>query len=212
MNGTSRVALFLAGVASTLALSGCATVVGGKRQVLPLDSDPPEATATWSGQRVVTPGALVVPRKTEGIRIRFEKPGFAACAVTLEREKRGSYWINLALIPAGIVAGGAIGNAAHEPDHWFDFSGVALGAALGGVILPLGAMGLDKGSGAAYEQRPEKVTVALAPAREGAEDALPGAEPACAVARKATTRSDRPSTPTAGFMPGTSTSGVRVSW
>lgn len=212
MNGISRLALFLSCVASTVALSGCATVVGGKRQALPLDSDPPEATATWSGQRVVTPGALVVPRKTEGIRIRFEKPGYATCALTLEREKRGAYWINLALIPVGIVAGGAIGNAAHEPDHWFDFSGVALGAVLGGVILPLGAMGLDKGTGAAYEQRPEKVIVALAPAREGEVEPLAGAEPACALARKATPRSDRPATPTVGFVPGASTSGVRLSW
>ena len=159
-------------------LSGCATVFGPEKQVLSLDSDPPGATASWNGQTAATPGAMVVSRKTEEVRLRFEKPGYASCLLRLEKNKSGLYWANLAWIPAGLVAGFYTATGGRSETSWSGLGNALVGAAVGGAAAPLLAMGIDVLTGHAYEHEPEKVLVGLAPAPDGKSEKT-AAEPTC---------------------------------
>ncbi len=200
-------------LASTLFLTGCASVLGSKRQAIPLASDPPGASATWNGQEVVTPGSLVVPRKADGIRIRFARPGYTACAVTLERNSRGAYWANMALIPVGIVGGALVGHSAYQGGGWFDVTGGIVGAVVGGVGLPLAAMGVDKASGAAYRHDPGKLTVLLTRSAPDGPMPAPGEEPACVLAGKEKARPDAFVVPATADGSGASPeTGLRTPW
>lgn len=177
-----RIAVLCTALASQVLVSGCASLGNEKRQTLPVDSDPPEATASWDGQAVTTPGAIVVHRKARHASIRFEKPGYETCTVELTRKHDGAYWSNLALIPAGLLLGGAIGYS--TTSHKGFFSGweeAIVGGVLGGAVVPLAGMLIDSGNGRGYEQRPAKLEVVLARLEPGRGVAPSGSEPRCAL-------------------------------
>jgi len=177
-----QIAILCAALASQVVVSACASLGNEKRQTLPLDSDPPEATASWDGQAVTTPGAIVVHRKAQNASIRFEKPGYQACTVELTRKHDGAFWSNLALIPAGLLVGGAIGYS--TASHKGAFSGweeAIVGGVLGGAVVPLAGMLIDSGNGRGYEQKPARLKVALARLAPGHGVAPPGSEPRCAL-------------------------------
>jgi len=100
-NYTMRLAFLEA--AGLVLLIGCASVIHGTRQVIPVASVPPEAKVYMQGVQVATtPGKIEVRRKDEGVTLRFEKDGYKAIEVRLSRRVSGAAFGNLAL-------GGVIG-------------------------------------------------------------------------------------------------------
>jgi hypothetical protein len=72
--------------------SGCATIVNGRTQAVTVSSEPPGANV-FLGSRLlgVTPARLELKRRDEHIVLRFEKDGFAAQDIPVQRSVSG--WI-----------------------------------------------------------------------------------------------------------------------
>jgi hypothetical protein len=154
----------LAAASSFLALTGCASIVHGPNQKILVETNPPGAIASALGKSVVTPGTLVMPRKTEEARIRIEKEGYETLVVPLVRKDSAALWLNMVALPAGIYAGGAIGYEKDKESHeWLAVENTIAGAAIGGVAVPFALMGTDMATGAAYKLVPSHVIVDLKP-------------------------------------------------
>lgn len=82
--------------------SGCATVVKGTTQKVPISSDPPSADVLVDGTLVgLTPTTLVLKRKNDHL-VTVQKPGYQPKSVALVKDVGGAVWGN-------ILAGGLIG-------------------------------------------------------------------------------------------------------
>jgi hypothetical protein len=83
--------------------SGCASVLHGTKQKLPVASVPTGANVMIQGvQAAVTPGIVKVQRGDKGVTLRFEKEGFKPVDVVLQRKLSAAVWGNIAI-------GGVIG-------------------------------------------------------------------------------------------------------
>jgi hypothetical protein len=143
---------------------GCATVFRGTTQVIHVDSKPPGATASVSGQSTTTPGTLRLKRKLKSLEIRFAKPGFREKSVTLQRRMSGGVWFNLLAMPVGGVGGAVLAPSTHSTfGSGLSVSNEATGSVVGAVVLPLALIGTDVITGAAYRLEPESVLVTLEP-------------------------------------------------
>lgn len=90
-----------------LANSGCATMVHGRTQIVPVTSMPPGATVTLQpgGESLTTPGSLVLARKSSYVA-RISKPGYVPLDITLRSTASSALWRNLVWIhPVGWAVG-----------------------------------------------------------------------------------------------------------
>ena len=82
--------------------SGCATIIHGTTQEIPITSEPPGATVATTGDvRATTPGKLELKRKT-GHVLTFSKEGYKSDTVKLESVLSGA-------VAGNILVGGLIG-------------------------------------------------------------------------------------------------------
>ncbi len=156
----------------------CATIAHGPNQKIDVVTDPPGAVASFEDQRVVTPGQIVVRRKLKDAEIRIEKEGYLTQRVRLIREKHTKpLWLNAALIPVGLFAGGEVGNrTAPDREETCSSSGgfgfcrrsnhlneIVVGALVGAVVVEGIAFGVDYATGAAFRLEPPRIDVKLEP-------------------------------------------------
>jgi hypothetical protein len=81
-------------------VAGCATIVHGQKQDIPLTSSPDGATVKADGKEVTTPGQIALRRKS-GQDLVFTKEGFPQRSVTLESEP--SWWLLGNALFGGII-------------------------------------------------------------------------------------------------------------
>ncbi len=87
-----------------LYVSGCATIMQGKKQDIVVESSPSGATVkTSEGQRITTPGTLVLVRKRDVV-VTVEKEGYESSSQVMKKE--WSWWL-----VGNILLGGIIGIA-----------------------------------------------------------------------------------------------------
>ena len=85
-----------------LSVMGCATIVNGSRQSIPITSQPAGATITVNGHNVgVTPEVLHLRRRRKAV-LTIALKGYKTKTITLTRHISGWFWGN-------ILIGGAIG-------------------------------------------------------------------------------------------------------
>lgn len=87
-----------------IALVGCATIIHGGRQNVPINSTPSGATVKVNQITVTTPGVVNLSRSDPACVLRFEKEGYEPVDVTLYRSMDGWIWGN-------VLIGGIIGIA-----------------------------------------------------------------------------------------------------
>ena len=94
--------------ASSLALSGCATIVNGSNQSVTVSTDPPGASCKLSrqgetmGAVPLTPGSVQVSKSKNDIDVTCEKPGYQTATVSKSPNFGGATFAN-------IIAGGVVG-------------------------------------------------------------------------------------------------------
>jgi hypothetical protein len=87
-----------------LSLIGCAAIIHGRMQQVPVSSSPAGATVTVNGLQTTTPGVFTLERNRKEYTLVFEKEGYEPVQVKLERKVDG--WIF-----GNIIYGGLIGLA-----------------------------------------------------------------------------------------------------
>jgi hypothetical protein len=157
-----RCALPFAFALSLSPLLGCATLVNGGRQTIHVETDPPGATVTVAGERQTSPVDLVLSRRTEDAEVLIEKDGYVAKKISLTRSASRNTWLNFIGLPAGAVAGAAIGgNGKSGLDELGN--GVA-GMVIGAFVLPGVLFAVDASTGAIHRLDPPAIAVRLEPA------------------------------------------------
>ncbi|MDP2906008.1 MAG: TonB family protein [Candidatus Omnitrophota bacterium] len=78
-----------------MTLVGCATIIHGGRQKIPVKSYPSGATVSVNMIKVETPGVINLSRSEPMVILRFEKDGYEPVEVTLIRTTDGWIWGNL---------------------------------------------------------------------------------------------------------------------
>ena len=150
------IALLLAGCL----LSSCATMTRGRDEVISVDSNPSDASATikCAGNVSITgttPVRLTIPRKADGCRVEIAKAGMKVEIIPLERGFNASYWLNFPStlgLPIYVFAVGPFGGSDGTAVGWLAF-GLA-GAA--GLLV-------DRVTGAMYDHDPKVIKVTLQP-------------------------------------------------
>jgi len=112
-----------------ICVSGCATVVSGKYQNIPVTSDPPGVKVrSSSGPYIITPGSFQL-RRNEDHTLVAEYPGFEPQQKVLKHKLQGWFWGNILLggIIGGIVdlSSGASDDLVPDKVH-FDFTTTGL--------------------------------------------------------------------------------------
>jgi PEGA domain len=142
--------------------TGCATIVRGPSQTIPVTTDPPGASVAVDCGKAkrdqgVTPTQVRVPRKPDLCSITLTKAGYAPLTVKLHREREPIFWLNitpgltLGIVATAIVALTGEGNA----DLAF-VGAFALGSGPGMLI--------DWATGAIFRHEPGKLDERLEPA------------------------------------------------
>ncbi len=145
----NRTRLLLALLPLTVA-AGCATVLQGTRQDVPVETEPPGATASAGDQTITTPGVLKLDRRARTVDVLVDKKGYVSCRVTLTRSDPNPDWPD---VRVGVMGGEGPGS----------FVGVD--------VLPAAALGVDYATGAAYRLDPPRIVLRLRPVSEaGTED------------------------------------------
>ena len=93
-----------AGLLSCIAvMAGCATIVNGPRQQIPVETVPSGVTVTAIGEmRIRSPGVLVL-RRDRNYTIIIEKEGFETEEIQLHRCSSGWAFGNIALLPLAFL-------------------------------------------------------------------------------------------------------------
>jgi hypothetical protein len=102
MNRKSRLAGFVVIVAMTALTQGCATVIKGSTQSIPVSSEPSAADILLDGQMVgQTPKTLALKRSSNYL-VTIQKAGYVQQSVPVVKDIGGAVWGN-------VLAGGLIG-------------------------------------------------------------------------------------------------------
>ena len=152
---------------SVLLSAGCASMVNGRMQNVPVTSTPPHAAITLAcpGEEPrhagYTPATIVLRRADEGCEITLSKLGYYE--ETIRFYRRHSVVTALDVVPGvaiGAVGGlfAYLGSLTVLPEPVANDIGES--AFQAGVAAPFAA---DERSGAAFEQVPDRVSVRLAP-------------------------------------------------
>ncbi len=156
-----RTLLLLAGL-PLLSLGGCATILNGSRQTIHVETDPPGATVTVGGERYTSPVDLVLKRSSKGLVVVIEKEGYVTRKIALERGASRNTWLNFIGLPAGAVAGAAIGGN-QSSDGFEELNNGATGLAVGAVVVPALMFAVDGATGAIHRLDPPLIAVRLEP-------------------------------------------------
>jgi hypothetical protein len=152
--------------AFVLALSplaqGCATILNGPNQTIHVETDPPGATVTVAGESHTSPVDLVLRRASSGLVVVIEKKGYITRNVPLERNSSPNTWINFVGLPAGVVAGAAIGG--NQSSNWSEEvdNGIT-GLVIGALVVPGIMFGVDAATGSIHRLNPPFIAVKLEP-------------------------------------------------
>ncbi len=84
-----------------LSIIGCATIVSGRMQNLPVISSPDGAVVTMGNLRQRTPCVLHLDRRMGAYQIKIEKDGYEPVTVTLKKGVNG--WVFGNLVFGGII-------------------------------------------------------------------------------------------------------------
>ena len=157
-------------LAAVLLSTGCATIVNGRYQQIPVDSSPrgalvtvecPDQAPRDAGK---TPTIIELRREAEGCRIVLTKLGYRATSVRMTRQYSAAAAFDA--VP-GVVMGAIAGlftyvplDLAGVPDD--DAESIGNSAAHAGLTAPLRA---DERTGGAFKLVPGRVDVALRPLR-----------------------------------------------
>jgi hypothetical protein len=155
-----------------LLTSGCATIVRGPSQSLPVTSDPSGAVvdlrcAGAEPRAAVTPATFHIPRKATECTVSVSAAGHHPAELALERQRSGLLWANFA--PAAVYGSLVLAVVAllwpmgWSPELELDSVDLALVALTGGGML------IDRGTGAMYKQAPDRIDVTLTPLDESAD-------------------------------------------
>jgi len=155
-------------LATLLLSAGCATMVNGRFQNIPVTSTPRGAliTVDCPGEEPrdagKTPATVVMRRDSEGCRIVLSKLGYRHVSVRMAREWSAANALNI--VPS-LVAGSLSGLVTYVPAVLAglpDGEADAIGnsAARAGAAAPFKA---DERSGGAFTLAPDRVDVALVP-------------------------------------------------
>jgi len=126
-----------------LGAGGCATIVHGRYQTIPVTSEPPGADVRVVGVvQATTPGKIRLKRKVRSAVLRVEKAGYRPHEVRLSRHVDEALALNLLL--------GVSFSASEQNGTWISFSGV-----------PLFGAGLDLLLGGAYAIDPASIHAPL---------------------------------------------------
>ncbi|NML66648.1 serine protease [Hymenobacter sp. RP-2-7] len=129
-------------------LQSCATLISGSRQTIRIVGQPAGSTIYVNDQPVEAKpladgGAKVSLRRKGTSEIRIKHEGYKDYNEVLKANRvNGVTYLNYLLIPVGLV-GGVVGAAAGSSN-----SGPSLGPLVLGLLAPLGALGVDAGTGA----------------------------------------------------------------
>jgi hypothetical protein len=143
-------------------LFGCATLIHGSKQTIHVETDPSGATVTVLGERHTSPVDLVLPRRTEDAEVVIEKEGYVSKKIALTRGTSKNTWLNFLGLPAGAVAGAAIGGNGKSGFEELG-SGMA-GLVVGAFALPGAFFAVDAATGAIHRLDPPSIAVRLEPA------------------------------------------------
>jgi len=112
------------GLALIVAFSGCATIMAGGPDRIPVTTNPPGATVFVDNMPVgQTPTMITLDRGRNSGMIRIEMPGFAPIIIARDRSINGWFWVNIVLLsPLGIIIDLVTGNI-----HSFDDTPIVLG-------------------------------------------------------------------------------------
>ena len=143
-------------------LPGCATILNGPNQTIHVETDPPGATVRVAGETHTSPVDLVLKRAAKGLVVVIEKEGYVTRKVPLERGASPNTWINFVGLPAGLVAGAAIG--AQNSEGLDEISSGATGLAIGALVVPSAMFAVDAASGSIHRLDPPLIAVKLEPA------------------------------------------------
>ena len=72
-------------------LTGCASIISGRMQSIPVSSNPTGAKVTYNGQTQQTPCTIILDRKSPVIQLTIEKEGHEPVMVRLEKSLNG--WV-----------------------------------------------------------------------------------------------------------------------
>jgi hypothetical protein len=137
-------------IAACVWITGCATLVHGRKQEVVVSSEPPGAQVLLRGEGIgITPTKVTMPRRDSHLTLRFEKAGYQPVELPLKRSMSG--WV--------------VGDLAWGP---LQFANQGLSStsqqATAAVVVPATFLGVDLLTGAAYKL-PSQVQVVLKPAR-----------------------------------------------
>ncbi len=163
---------------TAVVLTGCATAIHHQLQQVPINSTPAGAAVTLDCGRGATrvgttPMTLVMRRRDSGCSIFIVKPGWMGTRVDFHRIPSAAALTNVlpALLAGGIVANSNVDFSASNGSTSGGVvnvsatgSGTVSPVAVAGVVFS-GALLIDVGSGALFEQLPTRVNVRLEPKR-----------------------------------------------
>ena len=72
-------------------IMGCATIISGRNQSLPVITIPSGAIVTINGMKQVSPATFILDRRMESYTIRVEKEGYESLEITLKKGLNG--WV-----------------------------------------------------------------------------------------------------------------------
>lgn len=84
-----------------LAVVGCATIMSGRMQQLPVTSNPTGATVTVGSTKQTTPATFNLDRKAAVYEVVVEKEGYEPVTIVLKKGMNGWVWGNILL--GGII-------------------------------------------------------------------------------------------------------------
>jgi hypothetical protein len=160
-----------------LLTSGCATIVVGPSQSLPITSDPSGAVvdlrcAGAEPQAAVTPAKLRLSRKATECTVSVTTAGHYPVELSLERQRSGWFWVNL--VPGAVIDIVTVTLATLTAVYGNDSGGGGAGFLLA-VAVAGGGMLIDRGTGAMYGQAPDRIDVTLTPLDASADRTPEGA-------------------------------------
>ncbi len=125
----------LACLCFVVAVSGCATIMAGGPDHIPVNSNPPGAQVFVDGVLVgQTPMVVTLDRERSHGTIQVQAPGFAPAIIQRDKEINGWFWANLCI--GGLI--GMVIDLVTGDVKRFDDTPIAVGMTPGGGYPPPG--------------------------------------------------------------------------
>lgn len=151
-------------LAATILSSGCASIWYPSHDELLVVTDPPGATATCEGARVVTPGSLRISRrKSDAVVVRVDLEGYESRQIEVERRHE------IPTKPWGVPLAGAVvgGLAAEGCDSigYVDCTETVGAVSAAMVVVAMAGIAVDQASPRTYALTRTQVVLRLEPVR-----------------------------------------------